>query len=109
MVSRSFRRPGSAPAMQSGARVRRLADRAIAQFPSGAGTFATATSSEEVRSRRALGSLPHRFRSRLERTLRSVLLLVVAIMSSYCYPDLLRRVERAMAAEGETVGKRRAG
>jgi hypothetical protein len=37
-----------------------------------------------------------------------VLLLVAAIMSSSCDPELLQRIERAMAAEQETVGRRRA-
>jgi hypothetical protein len=37
-----------------------------------------------------------------------VLLTVAATLFSTCDPELLRRVERAMAAESETVGRRRA-
>ena len=46
--------------------------------------------------------------SHLERTLRLVLLFVAATLFSTCDPELLRRVERAMEAEGETIGRRRA-
>jgi hypothetical protein len=37
-----------------------------------------------------------------------VLVQVAAIVSSSCDPDLLRGIEKAMAAESETVGRRRA-
>jgi len=40
--------------------------------------------------------------------LRLIHLLVAAILPPACDPELLRRVEKAMEAEGETVGKRRA-
>jgi hypothetical protein len=44
----------------------------------------------------------------LERILRLVLLTVAATLFSTGDPDLLRRVERVMAGESETIGKRRA-